>query len=88
MENETEAILSQQLFNLKASMIGKSKNTKEYALQYYHSRNVPLVCECGKTSTTFGIYKHRQSRKHLQLMEIQKLEKRIAQLQTNEKEKS
>ena len=81
MENKSEVELKQQLTDLKASMVGKTKNTKEYALQYYHSHNVPLKCECGKMSTTFSIYKHRMSRKHLQLMEIQKLELRIAELQ-------
>ena len=88
MENKTEVELNQQLIELKASMVGKTKNTKEYALQYYHSHNVPLECECGKMSTTFSIYKHRMSRKHIQLMEIQKLEKRIAELQAKEKEQS
>ena len=88
MENQTEVELKQQIDAIKASMIGKTKNTKEYALQYYHSHNVPLECECGKMSTTFSIYKHRMSRKHLQLMEILKLEKRVAELQAKEKEQS
>lgn len=47
MENKSEVELKQQLTELKASMVGKTKNTKEYALQYYHSHNVPLKCECG-----------------------------------------
>ena len=55
MENKSEVELKQQLTELKASMVGKTKNTKEYALQYYHSHNVPLKCECGKMSTTFSI---------------------------------
>jgi hypothetical protein len=54
-----------------------NKNTKEYALAYYHKNNIPCVCVCGKKTTTFSIYKHRFSKAHLKIMEIQDLEKQI-----------
>jgi hypothetical protein len=53
------------------------KNTKEYALAYYHKNNVPCVCVCGKSTTTFSIYKHRFSKAHLKIMEIQDIEQQI-----------
>lgn len=57
-----------------------TKNTKEYALAYYHKKNVPCVCVCGKITTTFSIYRHRFSKGHIKLMEIQELEKEIENL--------
>ena len=56
------------------------KNTKEYALAYYHKKNVPCVCVCGKITTTFSIYKHRFSKAHLKIMEIQDLENQIEKI--------
>ena len=78
MENQLNE-LNIKLAELKTKKA--TKNTKEYALAYYHKKNVPCMCVCGKMTTTFSIYRHRFSKAHLKLMEIQDLEKEIQNLQ-------
>lgn len=74
--------LNTKITELKVGMKKKvTKNTKEYALAYYHENNTPCMCVCGKMTTSFSIYKHRFSKKHIKLMEIKALEEEIADIE-------
>lgn len=72
--------LKLKLTEMKKVLV-KKKNTKEYALAYYHKNNIPCQCECGKMTKTISIYKHRLSKKHIKIMEIKEIEKRINTLE-------
>jgi hypothetical protein len=60
----------------------KCKNTKEYALAYYHKQHsIRCVCVCGKETTMTSIYSHRFSKKHILIMERMEIEKKIKALE-------
>jgi hypothetical protein len=60
----------------------KCKNTKEYALAYYHKQHsIRCVCVCGKETTMTSIYSHRFSKKHILIMERIEIEKKIKALE-------
>lgn len=90
MENIIETIenLNEKLAVLRTDK-KKTKNTKEYALAYYHNlQKSRCICVCGKETTFASIYSHRFSKKHLKIMEIKELENRIRSLEENELSKS
>jgi hypothetical protein len=81
-ENTIENLKEQlDVISKKTEPTKKAKNTKEYALAYYHKlHSIRCVCVCGKETTMSSIYSHRFSKKHLLIMEKKEIEKKIKAL--------
>jgi hypothetical protein len=81
-ENTIENLKEQlDVISKKTEPKKKAKNTKEYALAYYHKlHSIRCVCVCGKETTMSSIYSHRFSKKHLLIMEKKEIEKKIKAL--------
>lgn len=74
--------LKEQLEVINKKTKTKTKNTKEYALAYYHKlHSIRCVCVCGKETTMSSIYSHRFSKKHILIMEKKEIEKKIKALE-------
>jgi len=47
------------------------KNNKDYFNDYYKNNNNSIICDCGLNILKFSLGKHRQSKIHKKLIEVQ-----------------